>query len=421
MLKTKPDIKFYDTCSLLLIGEGIFDLEEHFVISSITFNELERIKTAVNKDESIKYSARILTHLLEKYEGYYEVVIHRNSYEDVIKQQGFDINDDMRILSDAIWCNENLHVDSTIFVTNDMSLKNIANIFFGDGMIDSVKQEQDNYTGYKEVIADDSLLASFYQDTTYNHFNLYIGEYLILKNSDGEVVDVRAWTGSDHRYLEQPTINSKWFGKVQPYHSDIYQKLLCDSLASNKITLIKGAAGTGKTYLSLAYLMSQLEKGKIDKIIVFCNTVATANSAKLGYYPGSRDEKLMDSQIGSLLISKFGGREGVQSLMENDKLILLPLSDIRGYDTTNMQAGIYISEAQNLDITLMKLALQRIGRDCICIIDGDIKSQVDLPQFSGMNNGMRRASKVYRGHDIYGEVTLKNIYRSEIARIAESM
>ena len=421
MMKTNPDIKFYDTCSLLLMGEGIFDLEEHFVISSITFNELERIKTAANKDESIKYSARILTHLLEKYEGCYEVVIHRTDYEDVIRDEGFDINDDMRILSDAIWCNNRLHKDATIFVTNDLSLKNIANLFFGDKMIESVKQEQDDYTGYKEIVADDDVLAAFYQDTKFNHFNLMIGQYLILKNSDGEVVDLRAWTGEDHRYLEQPIINSKWFGKVRPYYNDIYQKLLCDSFVTNKITLIKGSAGTGKTFLSLAYLMSQMEKGKLDKIIIFCNTVATANSAKLGYYPGSRDEKLMDSQIGSLLISKFGGREGVQSLMEDGKLILLPLSDIRGYDTSDMQAGIYISEAQNLDITLMKLALQRVGRDCICIVDGDIKSQVDLPQFSGMNNGMRRASKVYRGHDIYGEVTLKNIYRSEIAKIAEYM
>jgi phosphate starvation-inducible protein PhoH len=57
--------------------------------------------------------------------------------------------------------------------------------------------------------------------------------------------------------------------------------------------------------------------------------------------------------------------------MDREKLILLPMSDIRGYDTTGMNAGIYISEAQNLDITLMKLALQRIGEDSICIIDGD--------------------------------------------------
>ena len=34
---------------------------------------------------------------------------------------------------------------------------------------------------------------------------------------------------------------------------------------------------------------------------------------------------------------------------------------------------------------------------------------------------MRRASKVFRGEEIYGEVTLQNIYRSQIARIAECM
>jgi hypothetical protein len=32
-------------------------------------------------------------------------------------------------------------------------------------------------------------------------------------------------------------------------------------------------------------------------------------------------------------------------MIEQEKLILLPLSDIRGYDTTGMRAGIYISEA----------------------------------------------------------------------------
>ena len=84
--------------------------------------------------------------------------------------------------------------------------------------------------------------------------------------------------------------------------------MAADSLINNQITMIKGPAGTGKTYLALGFLLSQLEKGKIDKIIVFCNTIATKGSAKLGYYPGTRDEKLLDSQIGNLLISKFGGR-----------------------------------------------------------------------------------------------------------------
>jgi len=77
------------------------------------------------------------------------------------------------------------------------------------------------------------------------------------------------------------------FGKVKP--KDQYQLIAMDSLLSNKITMIKGAAGTGKSYLSIAYLFNMLEHNKIDKIIIFCNTVATNGSAKLGYYPGSKD------------------------------------------------------------------------------------------------------------------------------------
>lgn len=413
------DIRFYDTCSLLLAGESLFDKEEKFVVSSITFKELERIKTANNKDPDIKYSARLLLHLFENHPDMYDVVVHQTDYEDVISNMSLDITDDTRILSDAIWYNNNQRVDETIFVTNDLSLKHIANLFFGSKMIESVQEDIDDYKGYKEINANDKTLAAFYQDPSFNHYNLHINEYLIIRDIDGQIVDLRVWTGNDHRYLNYNDFNSNWFGKVKPYQNDIYQKLLFDSLSNNKITLIKGPAGSGKTFISLAYLMSKLEKGELDHIIVFCNTVATANSARLGFLPGTRDEKLLDSQIGNLLISKFGGRTGVEHLMNEEKLILLPMSDIRGYDTNGSRAGIYISEAQNLDRTLIKLALQRIGEDCICIIDGDEKTQVDDIHFAGINNGMKRVSKVYRGQDIYGEVELRNIYRSRIAQIAE--
>ena len=197
--------------------------------------------------------------------------------------------------------------------------------------------------------------------------------------------------------------------------------MLADSLANNQITMVKGPAGSGKTYMSLGFLLSMLEKHRIDKIIVFCNTVATKDSAKLGYYPGSRDEKLLDSQIGNLLASKLGSKLEVERMMQEEKLVLLPLSDIRGFDTTGMRAGVYISEAQNMSVSLMKLALQRIGEDSICIIDGDDKTQVDSIEFAGNNNGMRRASKVFRGNDMYGEVELINIHRSRIAALAEYM
>lgn len=108
-------------------------------------------------------------------------------------------------------------------------------------------------------------------------------------------------------------------------------------------------------------------------------------------------------------------------MIESGKLLLLPFSDLRGFDTTGMRAGVYITEAQNLDINLMKLALQRIGDDCICILDGDSDTQVDDSNYAGINNGMRRTSEIFRGHDIYGEVTLQRVYRSKIAEIAEQM
>lgn len=108
-------------------------------------------------------------------------------------------------------------------------------------------------------------------------------------------------------------------------------------------------------------------------------------------------------------------------MINESTLLLLPMSDIRGFDTTGMRAGIYITEAQNLDVELMKLALQRIGDDCFCILDGDSETQVDLAIYAGKNNGMRRVSEVFRGQDIYGEVTLPITHRSKIAAIADKM
>ena len=69
----------------------------------------------------------------------------------------------------------------------------------------------------------------------------------------------------------------------------------------------------------------------------------------------------------------------------------------------------------------MKLTLQRIGEDSICIIDGDCKTQVDDINFAGKNNGMRRVSEIFRGEDMYGEVELQIIHRSRIAKIAEQL
>ena len=339
------DYKFYDTSSLLLHANQIFEQQEHFAISSITLKELEGIKTSLHKDEDIKYKARNLLHLLDQNTNLYDVQIFHNNYLQPIIEKDLEITNDTKILACALAYDRNCHPDATIFVTNDLALKQIANLFFGQDCIQSICEQEDDYTGYKEVYLSEEEMIEFYENYTTNLFNLAINEYLIVYDSTNKIVEYLCWTEEGYRHLNYTTFNSRSFGDVKPLKGDPYQALAADSLTNNKITMLKGPAGTGKTMLSLGFLLHKLERGKIDKIIVFCNTVATKNSAKLGFYPGTRDEKLLDSQIGNLLSSKFGGRIEVERMINEEKLVLLPLSDIRGYDTTGMKAGIYISEA----------------------------------------------------------------------------
>lgn len=411
-------IKFYDTSSLLLKADTLFDTDEKFAISSITLEELEHIKTSVHKDPDIKYAARKLTHLLDKHIGSYDVEIYNEKMDKPLHQMGIFVNNDAKILACSI-AYAKVQRDKIVFMTNDICLKHLASLFFD--YVESVDEDYDDYLGFRDIVMNDEEMVMFYSNPDKNPYNLLINEYLIVRNIDNEIVDRLCWTGESYRHLDYASFSSKWFGDVKPMKGDVYQAFVADSFVNNKITLVKGPAGSGKTFLSLAYLMHKLEKNQIDKIIIFCNTVATKDSAKLGFYPGTRNEKLLDSQIGNLLTSKFGGRCEVERMIEEEKLLLLPMSDVRGYDTSGMRAGVYISEAQNMSVSLMKLALQRIGEDSICIIDGDCKTQVDDIAFAGSNNGMKRTSKVFRGHDIYGEVSLQNIHRSKIGCIAEYM
>ena len=84
-------------------------------------------------------------------------------------------------------------------------------------------------------------------------------------------------------------------------------------------------------------------------------------------------------------------------------------------------SGVYITEAQNSTIDMMKLMVQRIGEGAKCVIEGDDKAQVDLNSYEGTNNGLSRLSQVFRGQPYYGEVTLQNCYRSNLAKQAELM
>lgn len=146
-------------------------------------------------------------------------------------------------------------------------------------------EDKTDYSGYQIIkVKSDEELAFLYTQI-YHPSDLLSSvlenEYLLIQNKDNEIIDKYKRKGDKFIQINKyPVFESSMLGKVKPI--DEYQYLAMDSLMHNKITMLRGAAGTGKSYLAMGYLMSQLEKGEIDKIIIFCNTVAAKGAAKLG-------------------------------------------------------------------------------------------------------------------------------------------
>lgn len=408
--------KIYDTCSLL---KALNFISEPFLITSITIEELENIKTSAHKDEKTKYLAREAVRFLEQNQHLYQVIIYTTLCENIISNLFLPLNNDNKIMACCLEYQRQKQ-EEVVFVTNDLCAKTVAENIFKLKTEYYVAPQEEQYTGYLEIYPTDEELAELYSgDRSNNIFNALTNQYIILKSPTEKILDILCWTGKVYRNIHYRPFDSSHFGLVTPIKGDVYQQCLFDSLCHNEITLIGGNAGTGKTAISFAYLFSQLESGVIDRIVVFCNPVVAKNAAKLGFYPGTPNEKLLSSQVGAILSSKLGGDLPVQRLIDTGKLILVPAGDARGYEVPQ-HSGVYIMEAQNLDVTLLKLLLQRIGKKCVTIVDGDRFTQTDMSAYEE-NNGMKKMSEIFKGEDIFGQVDLQNIYRSKIAKIAEKM
>lgn len=416
---------FYDTNALLQMMAHGDEPEPGFYVSLQTLYELENIKNDSHKDGEIKYNARKLTKWFDEHDGDFSPVCY-----DIVKMvvpESLAKNPDIIICNDAFCTRTGLiqSGEDLVFCTEDICCKNIAKHLF-KLKVTGLAPDDDEYIGYKVTNFEDKRLNRFYmmlqEDPIHeNIFDLMVNEYLLIIDEKTGEHEAYYWDGHCYERVQRHNFKTNQFGDIKPYNNDPYQVIAMDCLRRNKISMLCGPAGSGKSHLALSYLFKELESHHIQKIIIFCNTVSTKNAARIGFLPGTRTEKLMESSIGNMLSSKLGDATQVEQLINNNQLVILPMCDIRGYDTSDMKAGIYITEAQNMDIELMKLALQRVGSDCFVIIDGDHEAQVDMSEFAGNNNGMKRMSKVFRGQDFYGEVKLQKIYRSKIADLAQSM
>lgn len=399
------------------------------VILSHVLREIE--KHISNKDKpELAFSARKARNAIDECRGKVEMYL----YDYHCRIQDFDDNYvDNKILQ---FCIDKKYG----IITEDILLRlkcEAWNSEYGHdyGAIDilEIGSNEEEYKGYLELTSDEDV-AKFFEsggrDCKHNVFGLNQNQYLIVQPTftlngerSGKAREVLKWSNGSYKPVTQSgTPATNHFTSFKP--KDIYQQCALDSMMFNKITMVHGTAGTGKSLATLSFAWSLVEKeSEFHKLIIFCNPVASNNSARMGYYKGDRNEKLLKSTVGTMLGSKFGSLKAVEDMIndENSKLMLLPFADIRGFDTTGMKAIVWIAEAQNLDIELMKLGIQRCGEDSKIIIDGDFSGQVDMNVYSGSNNGMRKVSEVFREEDIYGQVELPIIYRSKIAKIADRM
>lgn len=212
------------------------------------------------------------------------------------------------------------------------------------------------------------------------------------------------------------TFDSSYFGKIKP--KDEYQKCLFDSLINDEVTLITGYAGSGKSIISLGYCMYAIEKGLYDKLVIFTNPVKAKDTVDLGFYPGTKKEKLLNNSIGNILGTKFGDICAVEQLISQGKLDIQPFSDIRGTEVRENEI-MYVTEMQNSSISLAKLAIQRAKQGAKIIFEGDTDTQVDMLQFEDSNNGLKRCVEVLSGREGISHIKLNKIYRSKIAELAE--
>ena len=250
---------------------------------------------------------------------------------------------------------------------------------------------------------------------------LKTGQYLLVdEKNTGDLFAIYSRDNENKiRCVVPRHIYSSHFGRIEAL--DEFQMCAIDSLYKDNLTVITGKAGSGKTLLSLSYALQEVLSGKRSKLIIFANPVKTRGSEQLGYYPGDRTEKLMQNSVGAMLVSKFGGDPmAVDQLIQDGMLEILPFSDIRGFEVSENQI-MYISEAQNLNVDLAKLAIQRCAEGAKIILEGDPQTQVDHYSFEGNQNGLRRVIEVFEGTEGFSHIYLPNIRRSKIADLADKM
>ncbi|MEM7402977.1 MAG: PhoH family protein [Myxococcota bacterium] len=186
--------------------------------------------------------------------------------------------------------------------------------------------------------------------------------------------------------FEQPMLTNQPAKSIMPKGPGQQHYVQC--MQQHDITFAVGPAGTGKTFLAVAYSVQQLRLKACERIVL--TRPAIEAGERLGFLPGDLEEKISPylRPLNDALFDLVQPKQA-RDLLEQGIIEIAPLAFMRGRTLGN--AFVILDEAQNTTPQQMKMFLTRLGFGSKMIITGDT-TQVDLP--TGQQSGLVEATQL---------------------------
>lgn len=145
-------------------------------------------------------------------------------------------------------------------------------------------------------------------------------------------------------------------------------------ILENKLTILRGSAGSGKTQTAVAVALDLYFKGKINKIVLTRPLVTSGEDT--GFLPGDLKAKL-DPYLQPLLQNMYNcvDKMTIDAMIEGGDIEICPIAFIRG--RTFVKSFVIVDEVQNCTHKQTEDILTRIGLNTKMVLCGDLV-QCDL-------------------------------------------